>query len=171
MGMQIYFHIAYPLFFLWISFIVDLWSTIPSFSLQRSYPFFPSFFFFCCSLPYVLLSSWPTICLSVSFFLPPHFFDWLEWVKRDNLFSQGLKLPGCLFGCGEAQMIYALPSGTTAHVVQNQHCLHRTLQKVFAWRNLVNCRGLIPEMISKLLTCNRWGPKKSLIYKLNNLTE
>lgn len=62
-----------------------------------------------------------TLRLSACLSLPPFpltLLDWLEWVKQANLFSRGLKLPACLFGCGKAQMISALPSVTTAHVVQ-----------------------------------------------------
>lgn len=94
--------------------LVCLWSTISPFSL-RHVVFWISLILSIasCSVFYPL-----SVCLS----LPPHSLDWLEWVKRANLFSWGLKLPACLFGCGEAQMIAALPSGTVVQVGQNQRC-------------------------------------------------
>lgn len=112
MGRQISFHIFYPLLFVCFSFTVYL-------QLPIIYDFIFHIFIsvilllLSCSVFYPL-----SVCLSVSVPLPPHSLDWLEWVKQANLFSQGLKLPACLFGCGEAQMISALPSVTTAHVVQ-----------------------------------------------------
>lgn len=115
MGRQISFRIFfYPLLF--ICFLSQFIYDYP-FSLQHSH----LFFYLCDPLPFLSCSLfYPLSCLSLSFSLPPHSLDWLEWVKQANLFSQGLKLPACLFGCGEAQMISALPSVTAVHVVRTK---------------------------------------------------
>lgn len=111
------------------------------------------------SLLLFLFSSFVWFTLSVSFPPPPHSLDWLVWVKQANLFPQGLKLPACLFGCGEAQMNPALPSVTTAHVVQikSKSALFvyssvgymRSFLGVISWNDIkLVCISLLPSELS-----------------------
>lgn len=127
MGTQISFHIFYSLLFVFFHTHLYYISSITKLS------------FYLCNPPlFVLFSVLPSLCLPVS--PPPYSLDWLEWVKQANLFFQGLKLPACLFGCGEARMISALPSVTTVHAVQikSKSVLFVLL---FPWRKHENCWG------------------------------